>query len=101
MTSQPHGHPTTIKGSDYIIIDQKGPNVVVERQLKQDGNNRYHQQTRQYNNTSLNPVASPATEALEYILEETKPNIQNSNLQQTNMNINPNFPNRAQPVSGN
>ena len=90
MTSQPHGHPTTIKGSDYIIIDQKGTNVVVERQLKQDGNNRYHQQTRQYNNASLNPVASPATEALEYILEETKPNIQNSNFEVHSPNMDDN-----------
>ena len=32
---------------------------------------------------------------------DIKPNIQNSSLQQTNMNINPNFHNRSQPMSGN
>ena len=87
MTSRPQG----IKGSDYIVIDQKGPNIVVERQMNSINTNeaqniRYNQQqsTREI---IVNPIASPATEALEYILEDTKPNIQ-TNLGETN---NPNM----------
>ena len=80
MTSHPQGHPT-IKASDYIIIDQKGQNIIVERQVT---SNEYNQQQ-----TTLNPIASPATEALEYILEDNKPNI-HTNLELSNSNMDDN-----------
>ena len=81
MTSNQQGH-TPIKGSDYIIIDQKGgPNIIVERQqvrnsLANENQNIFLKQ--QANDSTVNPIASPATEALEYILEDTKPNIHNN-----------------------
>jgi len=92
MTSNPQGH-TPIKGSDYIIIDQKGgPNIIVERQqvrnsLANENQNIFSRQ--QVNDTIVNPIASPATEALEYILEDTKPNI-HTNLELNNSTMDDN-----------
>jgi hypothetical protein len=92
MTSHPPGH-TAIKGSDYIIIDHKGPNIVVERQVNHqlihEGQHKYNQQTRGSNDSSVNSIASPATEALEYILEDTKSNI-HTNLEINNPNMDDN-----------
>ena len=95
MTSNPQGH-TPIKGSDYIIIDQKGgPNIIVERQqvqntLANENHIRYNrQQSRELKDSIVNPIASPATEALEYILEDTKPNI-HTNLELSNSTMDDN-----------
>jgi len=91
MTSNPQGH-TPIKGSDYIIIDQKGgPNIIVERQqvhnsLANENQNRY---SRQQTSDSTVNLASPATEALDYILEDTKPNI-HTNLELSNSTMDDN-----------